>query len=125
MKILLSGGGTAGHINPAIAIAQILGSSYQSAEIKFVGTPEGMEATLVRAAGYPMLELRVEGLIRSFSPKNLKVLCHALTATAKARDLLRRERPQLVIGTGGYVCYPILKAAQQLGIPTADLPTVK
>lgn len=119
MKILLSGGGTAGHINPAIAIAQILSRAYPSAELAFVGTPSGMEATLVRRAGYPMHELSVEGLKRSLSPQNLKIIFKALLATRQATDLLKKERPDLIVGTGGYVCFPILRAAQQLGIPTA------
>ncbi len=119
MKILLSGGGTAGHINPAIAIAQILSQAYPSAELLFVGTPNGMEASLVRDAGYRMLELPVEGLRRSLTPQNVKIIWKALAATKRARELLEKERPRLVIGTGGYVCYPILRAAQHLGIRTA------
>ena len=119
MKILLSGGGTAGHINPAIAIAQILSKAYPTAEIAFVGTPSGMEAELVQRAGYRMHEIEVEGLKRSLSPKNLKIISKALAATRDAAALLKRERPTLVIGTGGYVCFPILRAAQHLGIATA------
>jgi UDP-N-acetylglucosamine--N-acetylmuramyl-(pentapeptide) pyrophosphoryl-undecaprenol N-acetylglucosamine transferase len=119
MKILLSGGGTAGHINPAIAIAQILKRAYPEAEILFIGTGKGMEATLVRTAGYQMRELEVEGLSRKLTVKNIKVAYRALVARRQAKNLLKEERPDLVIGTGGYVCFPLLSAAQRMRIPSA------
>lgn len=119
MKILLSGGGTAGHINPAIAIAQILEASYPRAEIVFVGTPKGMEASLIKKAGYRMRELAVEGLRRKLTPQNVKIVFKALGASRRAKEILRDEMPDLVIGTGGYVCFPILWAAQRIGIKTA------
>ena len=74
MRVLLSGGGTAGHINPAIAIADMIKQKAPGAEIAFVGTPNGMENRLVAAAGYPMRHVRVEGISRSLSPKNLRAL---------------------------------------------------
>ena len=118
MKILLSGGGTAGHINPAIAIAQILSRAYPSASIEFVGTPCGMEGELVRRAGFKMHELAVEGLSRKATLRNIRVVARALLATKNAEKLLEAEKPSLVIGTGGYVCFPLLYAAERRKIPT-------
>ena len=118
MKFMLSGGGTAGHINPAIAIAEILAKAYPNAEILFVGTPHGMERRLVTEAGYRMRTVEVEGLRRSFTLKNLGVIRKAVSARRTAVRMLREERPDLVVGTGGYVCYPLLRAAAGIGIPT-------
>lgn len=119
MRILLSGGGTAGHINPALAIAEIIRARYPDAEILFVGTPHGMENRLVTQAGFPIRHIPVRGFSRSLSPKNLGALWLALTSPHKAEALLDELTPDAVIGTGGYVCYPILRAAAKRGIPTA------
>lgn len=119
MRVLLSGGGTAGHINPAIAIADLIKKHDPHAEIAFVGTPDGMENRLVTAAGYPMHHIRVRGFSRSFSPRNAEALLLAVTSPIKARGLISDFAPNLVIGTGGYVCWPTLRAAAALGIPCA------
>ena len=119
MRVLLSGGGTAGHINPAIAIADLIKRNSPRAIISFVGTENGMENRLVGAAGYPMLHVQVEGLSRSLSPKNLHALFLAATSPLKARRILAEFSPDLVIGTGGYVCWPILRAAAAMKIPCA------
>lgn len=119
MRILLSGGGTAGHINPAIAIAEILIRKRPGTTLAFVGTPDGMEARLLRAAGYPMYPVRAMGFSRSLSPRNLAAAWYALTSPRAARRILSDFRPDAVIGTGGYVCYPILRAAAGAGIPCA------
>ena len=119
MRVLLSGGGTAGHINPAIAIADLIKRKAKDSEIAFVGTPNGMENRLVAAAGYPMLHIRVEGLSRSLSPKNLRAAWLALTSIGAAKRILADFSPDIVIGTGGYVCFPILYAASAAGIPCA------
>ena len=119
MRVLLSGGGTAGHINPAIAIADLIKKNDPHAEIAFVGTPDGMENRLVTAAGYSMHHIRVRGFLRSFSPRNAEALLLAVTSPIKARGLISDFAPNLVIGTGGYVCWPTLRAAAALGIPCA------
>ncbi|MBQ8175168.1 MAG: undecaprenyldiphospho-muramoylpentapeptide beta-N-acetylglucosaminyltransferase [Clostridia bacterium] len=119
MRVLLSGGGTAGHINPAIAIADLIKQNAPHAQIAFVGTPSGMENRLVAAAGYPILHVRVEGLSRSLSARNVRALWFAMTSPARARRILADFSPDLVIGTGGYVCWPILRAAAAAGIPCA------
>ena len=119
MKILLSGGGTAGHVTPALAIAEIFKFNHPEAEICFVGTPAGIERRLVTEAGYRYFPIPVMGLSRSLTPKNLRAVYLALLAKKKAKRLLRELCPDLVIGTGGYVCFPVLSAACSLGIPTA------
>ena len=118
MKIIFCGGGTAGHIYPALAMSEAVIGKYPGAEIKFVGRVGGDENEAVRRAGYKVLTLDVEGLSRSLSFKNLSALMKALKARSEAIGLLRAEEPNIVIGTGGYVSWPVLMAASRLGIPT-------
>ena len=117
MKILISGGGTAGHINPAIAIAKRLKREY-NAEILFVGREKGMERDLVQKEGFSIRFIEVEGLIRKLTPKNIKVLLKYVTAINKAKKIIKEFAPDVVVGTGGYVCAPVMKAANSLKIPT-------
>jgi UDP-N-acetylglucosamine--N-acetylmuramyl-(pentapeptide) pyrophosphoryl-undecaprenol N-acetylglucosamine transferase len=116
---VLSGGGTAGHINPAIAIADELKSRVPGIDVVFVGTKNGMENTLVTRAGYPIWQLDTVGIKRRASLSNIKALIKTAKAKRKAKKLLLEYRPDAVIGTGGYVCYPIVKAASKMGIYTA------
>ncbi len=118
MKILMTGGGTGGHINPALAIAATVKEHDKNAEVAFVGTKKGMENRLVPREGYDLYHIEIQGLSRSLSPKNIKTLYLTLTAPSKAKKLLKKLKPDLVIGTGGYVCYPLVKAACGMGIPT-------
>lgn len=117
MKVLVTGGGTGGHINPAIAIANTIKAHEPDSEIAFVGTPRGMENKLVPAAGYPLYHIEIQGLRRSLSLSNLKTLWLTITSVGKAKKLIRQFRPDLVVGTGGYVCYPICKAAAKMKVP--------
>ena len=119
MKVLLAGGGTAGHINPAIAIANTVKARDKSAEIAFIGTKKGMENTLVTKAGYPIHHIEMRGLRRSLSLSNIKTAYYYFTAPIKAKKLLLDYQPDVVIGTGGYLSWPLLHAAAKLGIPTA------
>ena len=119
MKVLLAGGGTAGHINPAIAIANTIKARDKSAEIAFIGTKKGMENNLVAKAGYPLYHIEMSGLRRSLSLSNIKTAYYYFTAPIKAKKLLLNYQPDVVIGTGGYLCWPLLHAAAKLGIPTA------
>ncbi|MFA5561094.1 MAG: undecaprenyldiphospho-muramoylpentapeptide beta-N-acetylglucosaminyltransferase [Eubacteriales bacterium] len=119
MRVLLSAGGTAGHIYPAIAIAEILRTHHPDCEIAFVGTPAGMENRLVAEAGYPLHHVRVAGLQRRVSFANVKAGVLFFTSQKQARRLLHAYRPDLVVGTGGYVCYPLLRTAARLGVPCA------
>ncbi len=118
----MTGGGTAGHINPALAIAAKIKAEQPDAEIVFVGAEGRMETTLVPQAGYPIKTVTVEGFKRSFAPKailhNVKAAVHAVTAGAQAAKIIRDFRPDIAIGTGGYVCGPVLLKAAKMGIPT-------
>lgn len=118
MKILLAGGGTAGHINPALAIAGYVKEAEKDSQILFVGTKKGMESTLVPKAGYDIKYVEVEGLSKKLTLKNIRSLCHMLTARSKCKKIIKEFSPDVVIGTGGYVCAPAVMAANSLGIPT-------
>ena len=119
MRVLMTGGGTGGHVNPALAIANTIKENDPTSEIAFVGTPRGIENKLVPAAGYKLYHVDVRGLCRSFSPANIRAAWLALTSPAKAKKLIKQFRPDVVIGTGGYVSWPVVKAAAKMGIPTA------
>ena len=118
MKVILSGGGTGGHVNPALAIGAVIERFAPDSEICYVGTPKGIENTLVPEK-YKMYHVEIRGLRRSLSPSNLKTLWLTLTAKKKAKKILREVQPDIVIGTGGYVCWPIAAAAADMGIATA------
>ena len=118
MKILLSGGGTAGHINPALAIADHIKAKEPDADILFIGTRHGLESTLVPKAGYDIKYVNVEGLSKKINLKNIKSFCHLLTAKTKCKKIIKDFKPDIVIGTGGYVCAPAVMAANSMHIPT-------
>ena len=122
MKVLFACGGTAGHINPAIGVAQRLKALDPDCEFLFVGTPDRMEAELVPRAGYAFRSVTVTSFSRSLNPAgirhNLRTVKNVLFSTREARKIVRAFRPDIAVGTGGYVCYPVLKAAAQLNVPT-------
>ena len=95
MRVLFSGGGTGGHINPALAMADIIKMNIPDAEIAFVGTPKGMENSLIPQAGYKLYHVEVEGIRRSLSPKNVKSLYLALTSPAKAKKIIKEFKPDI------------------------------
>ena len=121
MRVLLSGGGTAGHINPALAIASKLSERYPDCEFLFVGANGRMETELVPKAGYPFKSITVKGFSRKLTPKgiahNLSAAYHAVASGQDCSRILKEFKPDLCIGTGGYVCGPILRKAAQKGIP--------
>ncbi len=117
MRAIISGGGTAGHINPALATAGRLAKEH-GAEILFIGTKKGLESTLVPKAGWDICYIQVSGLIRRLTLKNFLVIKQFLTAISHCKKIIKDFRPDVVIGTGGYVCAPVLFAAHALGIPT-------
>lgn len=119
MRVLMTGGGTGGHVYPALAIASVIKQNDPKAEIAFVGTPGGIENKLVGAAGYKMYHVDVKGFRRSLSLKNLKAAYLAFVSPHKAKKIIREFKPDIVIGTGGYVSWPILVAASKLGVPGA------
>ena len=118
MRVLLTGGGTSGHVNPALAIADIIKSHDPTAEIAYIGTERGIEKKLVEKEFYTFYPINIRGIKRSLSPSNIKTAYTILTAPSKAKKIIERFHPDIVIGTGGYVCWPPLKAAAQMGIPT-------
>lgn len=118
MKILLAGGGTAGHINPALAIANYAAAKEPDTKVLFVGTERGLESTLVPKAGYDIKYIKVQGLSKKLTIDNLKSLYHMITAKGKCKKIIRDFAPDIVIGTGGYVCAPAVMAANSMGIPT-------
>ncbi|MDR1565143.1 MAG: undecaprenyldiphospho-muramoylpentapeptide beta-N-acetylglucosaminyltransferase [Oscillospiraceae bacterium] len=121
MRILVAGGGTAGHINPALAIAGKIKEKDKSAEILFVGRPEGMESILVPKAGYNYATMEVAGFQRKLSAENLKrnlqAVGYLISSGSKAEKIINEFKPDIGIGTGGYVSGPILRKAAQKGIP--------
>jgi len=121
--VLFAAGGTAGHINPALSVAGLLRYLHPDCKIHFVGTADRMEARLVPAAGYAFHTIAISGFQRSFSPasikRNLGTLKKLLTVTGQCNKLLKEIRPDLVVGFGGYVSGPVLRAAAKAGIPTA------
>ena len=117
MKVLLSGGGTGGHVNPALAIGAVIEDHAPGSEIHYAGTPRGIENKLVTK--YLMHHIEIRGLRRSLSLSNLKTAYLTITSFGKAKKLLKQLKPDVVVGTGGYVCWPVVRAAASLGIPTA------
>ncbi len=118
MKVILCGGGTSGHVNPALNIAATIKKRHPDAEIMFIGTKRGIESTLVPKFGYPIDFVEVSGFSRKLTVKNLKAAWHAVTSVSEAKKIIKKFAPDLVIGTGGYVSWPTVKAASKLGIPT-------
>lgn len=120
MRVLLTGGGSGGHVNPAIAIAETIKMNIPDAVIEFVGVENGKECDLVPRAGYRLHYVDSQGFSRSLSPKNIKALLLALHSphSKKTQTILEEFQPDIVIGTGGFVCWPLVKAAANAGIPT-------
>lgn len=118
MKIVLAGGGTAGHINPALAIAQAVKAAQPSAEILFVGNENSLEETLVKRAGFDIRFIKIQGLNRKQLHKNITTIKLLLKAVKDARAILSEFSPDIVVGTGGYVSGPVLYAAAKMGLKT-------
>ncbi|MBR6512942.1 MAG: undecaprenyldiphospho-muramoylpentapeptide beta-N-acetylglucosaminyltransferase [Clostridia bacterium] len=124
MKILFATGGTGGHINPALAVANRIRATYgDEAEILFVGTPDHMEARLVPQAGYDFKTIRISGFQRSLTPKNIgrniATLFRIVSSSQAAMKILKEFQPDVVVGFGGYVSGPVLRDAHKMGIPIA------
>lgn len=122
MKVLFAAGGTGGHINPALAIAGTIKSRHPETQILFAGTPWGMEAKFVPDAGYDFTTIKVRGFERSFSPKaikgNLKAIKYLISSGRRAKQIINSFKPDIVIGTGGYVSGPVVRSAAKMGIKT-------
>ena len=122
MNFIFACGGTAGHINPALAIAWQLKKAIPDANILFIGAGRDMENRLVPSAGYELINVKMSGLRRGFKPKdiihNLLTAAKLVAAGLKIKRIIRSFKPNAAIGTGGYICYPVLRKAAKMGIPT-------
>lgn len=123
MHILFAGGGTAGHINPALAVAGYIRERHPDAHISYIGTPDKLEAKLVPEKGYNFRTISVAGFQRKLSVKNIgrniRAAAQAVTSSIDAKKILKEIQPDVVVGTGGYVSGPVLREAAKLGIKTA------
>lgn len=119
MRVIMTGGGTGGHVNPALAIANTVMQNDPSSEILYVGTEHGIESKLVPKAGYKIEYIDVRGLNRKNPVENFKAVRLAVQSTIRAKKIISDFRPDIVIGTGGYVCWPVVRAAADMKIPTA------
>lgn len=119
MKILFAAGGTAGHINPAVSVAKYIKERYPECEIRFVGTKEGLESKLVPREGFPIDYIDARGFLRKLSLYNLGSLRRMFTSPKEAARILKAFGPDVVLGTGGYVAWPVLLSANRAGIPCA------
>ncbi len=123
MHILFAGGGTAGHINPALAVAGYIKGRHPDAKISYIGTAEKLEAKLVPEKGYDFYTIDVAGFQRKLTPKNIakniSAVKKAVVSSMDSKKLLKQLNPDIVVGTGGYVSGPVLKQAQKLGFKTA------
>lgn len=118
MKIVLSGGGTGGHIYPALALRNEILKKYPQTDFLYIGTEKGLENRIVNEIGVPFQTIKVQGIKRSLSIDNIKTAYYLLTSISVAKKILKAYQPDVVIGTGGYVCGPVLYAASKLNIPT-------
>jgi UDP-N-acetylglucosamine--N-acetylmuramyl-(pentapeptide) pyrophosphoryl-undecaprenol N-acetylglucosamine transferase len=118
MRVILSGGGTGGHIYPAVSIAKEIKKQYQNAEILFVGTERGLETSIVPKEGFKLLTIKVRGFERKLSLGNVAAVKESFVGLFKVSKIIREFKPDIVIGTGGYVCGSVLMAAAMMNIPT-------
>lgn len=122
LKVLLAGGGTAGHINPALAIASIIKDHAPDTKFLYAGTPNGMESRLVPMEGIDFAPIKVSGFQRRISVKNIgrniRAAAYLTTAGHRAKQIIKGFEPDIVIGTGGYVSGPIVMQAAKMKIPT-------
>ncbi len=118
LKVILSGGGTGGHIYPAISIADEIKRRYPNAEILFVGAKDRMEMTKVPQAGYKIEGLWISGIDRSLTARNLSFPFKVISSLWESRKIIKKFKPDVVIGTGGFASGPLLKVANTMKIPT-------
>ncbi len=123
MRLVIAAGGTAGHINPALAFAQEFGKNQPGSEIVFVGREDGMEARLVKAADFSFYPIDIHGFKRGMTVRNvlynLRTVYCLGKSTISCINLMRSFKPDLVVGFGGYVSGPVVREASRFGIPTA------
>ena len=118
MKILFCGGGTAGHVTPGIAIASEFVRENAKNDILFIGRTVGEENELISRAGFPYTTIDIRGLQRKITLKNIDTLNKAIKAKKEAKKIITAFSPDAILGTGGYVCWPVITAGRSMGIPT-------
>jgi len=118
MRIIMSGGGTGGHIYPAITILRAIEKQAKDCEILFIGTEHGLESDIIPKEGFAFQTIDVRGFERRLSIKNVQTVLKTIGSVWQSRKIIRQFKPDIVIGTGGYVCGPVLLAASMMGIPT-------
>ena len=118
MKVIIAAAGTGGHINPGIAIANEIKKHHKNAEITFIGTPRGLENDLVPRSGYKLKTIDAYGIKREISFQNLRNICKTLKSYRTTKKIVKQISPDIIIGTGGYICGPVLSSGEKLKIPT-------
>ena len=118
MRVIIAAAGTGGHINPGIAIANKIMQEEKNSEILFIGTSRGIEKDLVPRAGYKLETLEAYGLSKKISKDNIKRIIKTVKSIKVAEKIIKKFKPDIVIGTGGYICGPVITAANKLKIPT-------
>ena len=117
MRVLISAAGTAGHINPGISIANKIKQEEKGSIIKFIGTTYGLENDLVPRSGYELETIEAYGFSKKISIENLKKMYKTFKGIGEAKKIIKEFKPDIVIGTGGYICGPVVVAAKSLNIP--------
>lgn len=117
MKIVVSGGGTGGHIYPALALIREIQKTNKDAQFLYIGTINGLESKLVPRENIPFQSIYITGFKRKLSLENIKTIFRFLKGVSDSKKILKDFKPDIVIGTGGYVCGPVVYAAAKLGIP--------
>ena len=117
MRVIVAAAGTAGHINPGLAIANKIKEQEPDSEIIFIGTTRGLENDLVPRAGYGLKTIEAYGLSKKLSIENFRKICVTLKATGKARTIIQEFKPDVIVGAGGYICGPVVWAASKENVP--------
>jgi len=117
MRVIIAAAGTAGHINPGLAIANKIKEKEQDSEILFIGTTRGLENNLVPREGYELKTIEAYGLSKQVSIENFRKISKTLKATGKARKIIQQFKPDVIVGAGGYICGPVVWAAKKENIP--------
>ena len=118
MNVIIAAAGTGGHINPGIAIANKIKEMDKKSNILFIGTNRGLEYDLVPRAGYELKAINAYGIERKLTIKNIKRLYNTVKSVKEAKKIIQEFKADIVIGTGGYICMPVISAANKMNIPT-------
>ncbi|MFD2612809.1 undecaprenyldiphospho-muramoylpentapeptide beta-N-acetylglucosaminyltransferase [Paenibacillus gansuensis] len=118
MRVVLTGGGTGGHIYPAVAVARQCLKEFPDAEFLYIGTSRGLERDIIPKEGIPFESIEITGFKRKLSLDNVRTVMRFVKGVSRSKELLRKFKPDIVVGTGGYVCGPVVYAAARSGIPT-------